>query len=275
MKISWMMLCLSVFPALAAEAAPVPGPILVIGASHESAKTPCVIGKTSTLGCISVGFGKYLSLGQALTRSPLNDGIVLVEAIAGATTFDRPGYIGDTPAEVGWEEQGYVKQWQRALAAATNPITGQVNAKYGVIGIANDCLHDNAFTTPPSQSTQCSAADRDAVVSRYIAVGQQALAAGVTPVYTGYPPLAPAGTDKGVDLALVQATYGFSFVISNADYVDLASRFNTRIAAELPQAINAHVFRRFTHMGDGLHPDRRTALHAAKTLMIAIRRHER
>ncbi len=252
--------------------APLDSPILVIGASMENAKTPCVVGKVNALGCLSIGFGNYLSLGPALTRSRLTNGLVLVEAMAGATTFDRPGFIIPTEerADVGFEEYGFEKQLKRAVAAATDPITNALNARYVVIGIANDCLHSSAFLTPPSQSRQCASTDRNAVVDRYIAAGRQAIAVGLIPVYTGYPPLATGGLNNGVDLELAKSVIGVRFMISRTAYTDLANRYNKRIAAELPGAILVNAYTEFSHIGDGLHPNRRTTERAATLLIRRI-----
>ena len=72
--------------ASAVASAPVDTPILMIGASYENGKTPCVLNKVNVIGCLSVGFGQYLSLSQALSLNPLNAAIVINEAIGGATT---------------------------------------------------------------------------------------------------------------------------------------------------------------------------------------------
>lgn len=258
--------------ASAASAAPVDTPILVIGASYENGKTPCVLNKINVIGCLSVGFGRYLSLSQALSLNALNGAIVLNEAIGGATTFDRPGYIIPTEkqAEIGWEEDGFDKQLQRAILAATNPRTGTVTAEYVVIGVANDCLHSNAFETAPSESAPCTLAELNAVVGRYVAIGRQAAAAGLTPVYTGYPPLADRGDTSGVDWALARPANGFLFTIDAASYGQLVSIYNSRIPAEVPGAILANAWNRFEHIGDGLHPTFDTAQRAALRVMVSI-----
>lgn len=58
-------------------------PLLVIGASWAEGKTPFNNG-IAPLGGTSVGFGSYLSLGQALTRENKLPGYVINEAEAGA-----------------------------------------------------------------------------------------------------------------------------------------------------------------------------------------------
>src|SRR3990167_7312053 len=63
-------------------------PLLVVGASYAEGKTPFNQG-IAPLGGIAVGFGSYLSLGQALTRSAPLPGYVINEGQAGGTTFAR------------------------------------------------------------------------------------------------------------------------------------------------------------------------------------------
>ncbi|MDJ0863568.1 MAG: hypothetical protein QNK18_15930 [Gammaproteobacteria bacterium] len=267
-----LLAAFAVLCAIAVPAASVDTPILMIGASYENGKTPCVVDKVNVIGCLSVGFGQYLSLSQALSLNPWNAAIVINEAIGGATTFDRPGYIIPTEqqAEIGWEEDGFDKQLQRAILAATNPYTGKVTAVYVVIGAANDCLHSNAFETAPSASAPCSLTDINAVIDRYVAIGQRAVAAGLTPVYTGYPPLADPGATSGVDLALAQPVHGFLFTIEAESYGQLVSLFNSRVPAEVPSAIMANAWKRFEHIGDGLHPTVDTARGAASRVMMSI-----
>ena len=64
-------------------------PILVIGASFANGSTPFNDNLEAPLGGIAVGFGSYLSLGDALIRNSTVSGFVINEAQAGATTFDR------------------------------------------------------------------------------------------------------------------------------------------------------------------------------------------
>lgn len=255
-----------------AQADRLTSPLLVVGASFENGKTPCILGETNVLGCISINFGEYLSIGNALARSKKNNGRIFVEAIAGATTFDRPGFLGPfgPQAGVGWEQYGYQKQLDRALAATTNPITGTVNAKFVVVGMANDCLHSHAMSVQPADATPCAVVDLDAVVSRYIAVGQQALAAGVTPVFTGYPPLRTPGSIIGIDLSVSQQAYDLVFVIDDANYTALANLYNQRIAAELPDAILVNAWESIVTIGDGLHPDQASVERATRVIMDAI-----
>ena len=81
----------SALPPAMADNAPVKAsglPLLVIGASYGEGKTPFNNG-LAPLGGISVGFGSYLSVGQALTRAPQLPGYVINEAQGGATTFAR------------------------------------------------------------------------------------------------------------------------------------------------------------------------------------------
>ncbi len=99
MRMGWILLftfCLAWSPAWAAQA--LSPAILVIGASFENAVTPFNDKLEAPLGGISVNAGSYLSLGNALARTPLLDGFIINEAQAGATTFDR---LNCTPGPAG------------------------------------------------------------------------------------------------------------------------------------------------------------------------------
>jgi len=86
--------------AMATPATPRPSslPLLLVGASYAEGKTPFNNG-IAPLGGVAVGLGSYLSVGQALTRTPLLPGFVINEGQAGATTFARPycGELLETP----------------------------------------------------------------------------------------------------------------------------------------------------------------------------------
>jgi len=252
-------------------------PIVVIGGSFENGQTPCVIRKINAVNCLSVNFGDYLSLGQALANSSLSNGKVLVEAIGGATTFDRSGYTIPTEqkADVGWELEGYTRQLHRALLSVTNPFTFELSARYVVIGIANDCLHSNAFETAPSDSTNCSPAELNEAVDRYVTVGQAASEAGLIPVFLEYPPLADLGENNGIDWAVAQVANGFLFTIDDSSYQALSAAHAIRVAAEVPGALVIDAWQRFRHIGDGLHPTEITSKRAARAVLLAILKDEK
>jgi hypothetical protein len=174
--------CLQSLNAAASEPA-----ILVIGASMSEAKVPFNDDMKAPLGGISVALGSYLSLGNALVKDPRLPGYVINEAQAGATTFDRSGCNPGPECVDGW--QGYEKQLQMALARVTIPMVPPIrNARHVVITIANDCLHSDAFGIPQDQTAPCDYAQMNVYIDSLLAVGQQALDAGITPIYDFYPP---------------------------------------------------------------------------------------
>lgn len=235
-------------------------PLLVIGASYAEGKTPFNNG-LAPLGGVSVGLGSYLSVGQALTRNPLLPGYVINEGQAGATTMGRaycaPGANTCGPAT--WD--GYATQLQRALArVAVPPAFNTYNAKYVFIMPPNDCLHADAFGVPQALSQPCSAAQINQVADRLIAVGQQARAAGLTPIYGAMP------SYKQLDLPLFRSLYGLAWVIGEADYTSMRSVTSSRILSEVPGALVLDIWRDFTHIGDGIHPAPETARKAAQII---------
>lgn len=265
----WIGLALSalvVQPVMADALASRPSqwPLLLIGASYAEGKTPFNNG-LAPLGGISVGLGSYLSVGQALTRNPLLPGYVINEGQAGATTFGRsycaPGASSCGPAT--WD--AYAVQLQKALArVAVPPNFTTYNAKYVVVMPPNDCLHADAFGVPQAMTQPCSAAQINQVADRLIAVGNQARAAGLTPVYATMP------TYKQLDLPLFRSLYGLAWVIGEADYSTMRAVTSTRIRAEVPGAIVLDVWRDFVHIGDGIHPTPETARKAANIIAQSL-----
>lgn len=265
----WIGLALSalvVQPVMADALASRPSqwPLLLIGASYAEGKTPFNNG-LAPLGGISVGLGSYLSVGQALTRNPLLPGYVINEGQAGATTFGRsycaPGASSCGPAT--WD--AYAVQLQKALArVAVPPNFTTYNAKYVVVMPPNDCLHADAFGVPQAMTQPCSAAQINQVADRLIAVGNQARAAGLTPVYATMP------TYKQLDLPLFRSLYGLAWVIGEADYSTMRAVTSTRIRAEVPGAVVLDVWRDFVHIGDGIHPTPETARKAANIIAQSL-----
>jgi hypothetical protein len=223
-------------------------PLLIVGASYAEGKTPFNNG-IAPLGGVSVGLGSYLSLGQALTKAPQLPGYVINEAQAGATTFARsacaPGASTCGPA--GWES--YATQLQKALArVGVPPNFTTYNAKYVLIITPNDCLHADAFGIPQATSQPCSLAQLNQVADRLIAVGNQARAAGLTPIFDMMPRY------NQLDLNLFRSLYGLAWVISEADYNTLRNLTSTRIKAEVPGSLVLDIWKDFASIGDGLHP---------------------
>lgn len=235
-------------------------PLLLIGASYAEGKTPFNNG-LAPLGGISVGLGSYLSVGQALTRNTLLPGYVINEGQAGATTMGRsycaPGASTCGPAT--WD--GYAGQLQKALArVAVPPSFNTYNARYVVIMPPNDCLHADAFGVPQSLTQPCTAAQINQVADRLIAVGNQARAAGLTPIYGAMP------TYKQLDLPLFRSLYGLAWVMGETDYTTMRTVTSSRILSEVPGAVVLNIWRDFEHIGDGIHPSPETARRAAQII---------
>jgi hypothetical protein len=239
-------------------------PLLVVGASYAEGKTPFNNG-IAPLGGISVGFGSYLSLGQALTRTNPLPGYVINEAQGGAGTFARPYCAPGAPAcgPAGWES--YQTQFQKALARVAQPPSfNTYNARYVVITMSNDCLHADAFGIPQNQSQPCTAAQMNQTVDRLVALGQDAVAHGLTPIYDVMPRY------EKLDLPLFRSLFGLAWVIGEADYNQLRQLGRTRIGAEVPKAVVVDMWKDFVHMGDGIHPTPETAKRAARIVADEI-----
>lgn len=243
--------------------------ILVIGASLENAVTPFNDALQAPLGGISVNAGSYLSLGNALARSPLLNGFVINEAQAGATTFDHLNCNpGPACGPAGW--QGFSKQFEKALARVTvrNPANpSQVlfyNADYILIGMGNDCLHSDAFGIPQTQSSKCTEADLNAYADRVIAPGKAALSLGITPIYYLMPPY-----DR-LNLPMMASLYGLSWIVNEQEYNALRTLLATRLTNDMPGALIVDAWANYTNIGDGLHPSPKTVEDAAYRISQAI-----
>jgi hypothetical protein len=242
-------------------------PILVIGASYANANLPINDNLEGPLGGIAVDFGSYLSLGNALVRSPLLSGYVINEAQAGATSFDRRACNPTCSDDIGW--QGYDKQFTKALARVNNPFIGEINADYLVITIGNDCLHSDAFGIPQEDSVPCSVTDMNAYVDRLIAVGQRAIDLGLTPIFDAYPEF------DALDFGITQAAFGLQWMISESDYITLREIHLSKIKSALSGAVIVNMWKNFEHRGDGLHPTDETVAMAATKIARKIKRLER
>jgi hypothetical protein len=136
----------------------------------------------------------------------------------------------------------------------------QYNARYVVITAPNDCLHSGAIGVPQAQAQPCTYAQMYAVVDRLIALGNLALSKGITPVYDIYPAY------ERLDLNLFRSQYHVAWVIGAQDYNTLRDLEKNRIRTELPSALVLDIWKDFNHIGDGLHPDFKTATNAARII---------
>lgn len=137
-----------------------------------------------------------------------------------------------------------------------------------MIDVANDCLHGNDRGLPWSQTAPCTPLELVQYVDRLIAVGQEALNNGLTPIYTGIPHWDDAG------LQLFAQLFGFPWVIDEATVNQLRSILIAKLNAELPQAIYVDAWDDFEDLGDGLHPTPEVAEKAAERILDAIAQYE-
>ena len=240
--------------------------LLIIGASYANAVTPFFSDSQAPLGGTAVNYGSYLSLGNALVRERTLSGHVINEAQAGATTFARQGcYPGPTCVAPGWDS--YETQFQKALARVTS--RDGINANYLVIVKGNDCMHPDAFGIEMNLTTECTPQQMNASIDQLIAVGKQAQEKGITPIY-GY---TPAYDD--LELEIFRTNLGWPWIISQSSYNTYHDLYRSRVENEMPDALVVNFWQDFQHLGDGLHPNRKTVTRAAKRIAKAIKRHQR
>ncbi len=241
-------------------------PLLLIGGSYANANTPLDKNLQGPLFGISVDAGDYIDLGAALTRLGAK---VRNEGQAGASTFSRPS-CNPVCGEATWDS--YPTQLQRALLRVAqydqNGLTGY-NAKYVIISIGNDCLHSDSFGIDQNLTSPCTVAEMHEAIDRLIAVGQQVLDLGMTPVYSKLPKA------RNLDLPHFAQSAGLNWAISPDDFDYFGYLYAQRISQELDDAILVNAWKGFRHRGDGLHPDERTTMRAAYRFLRAIHHHQR
>jgi hypothetical protein len=265
--------CLSFSPAIPSFASPVPSitdqPILVIGASYADGRPPFDDSLQAPMGGMAVNFGSYLSEGDALVRQGV---MVVNEAQAGATTFDRDFCLANFCLDMGW--QGYSTQLSKALArvAIRNPANPNellgYNARYVYFSLANDCIHSGAAGVAQAQSAPCSQQEVDEMVDRIVDVAEDAMDAGLVPVFSRY----PAYDD--INLAIIASVSGLTWYANESQWNAIADTFEDRIADELPGAIMVDAWHNMEVLPDGLHPTPRSANKAAKRIREAIEEYE-
>ena len=238
-------------------------PLILVGASFANGNTPLQQDLQGPLQGISVGAGDYVDLGMALTRFGAK---VRNEGQAGATTFSR---ITCNPVCGNATWDSYATQLQRGLRRVTLfDASGPAgyNADYVIVSLGNDCLHSDAFGMDQALTSPCSLAEQNAAIDRLIAIGQDVLDLGMTPVFTKYPQA------RHLDLPLFSQLSGLTWVMTDAQYDAFGAQYASRVRQELPEALLVNAWKHFTHQGDGLHPDEATAMQAAYRLLRAITR---
>ena len=246
-------------------------PILILGASYANGSTPYFSDLKAPLGGFAANFGSYLSLGDALIRSPLTSGHVINEAQGGATSFDRNVCNpGPDCLEFGWE--GLDKQLTKALSRVSLPDPNNpdsfliLNAEYVVIATGNDCLHPDAFGIPMAETSECTIEQMHEVVDNIVAVGNRAANYGLTPIIVPLPPY------EGLDLEAFRIAVGFDWVISESNYNIFKEIYDTRTQTEINNVLFVDAWKDFRAIADGIHPDRRSARKAARRVALAILR---
>ena len=253
-----------------ASAAQAEKPLIVVGASYANATTPFNDNLQAPLGGISIGFGDYLSLGDALVRDRRLSGHVVNEAQAGATSFDRIACNPVCDSSIMW--QGYDKQLTKALArVTTRDLNGDVisiNADYVIVTFTNDCLHSDAFGIPQDEAVPCDTAAINEKVDNLVALGQRVVDLGLTPIF----PIPPQYNQ--LDLPFFRSTFGLNWAADEANYNELLQIRFDRIRSEVPEAVQLKIWNKFAHVGDGIHPDRKSVVKAAKEIAKYIKRQE-
>ncbi|TQF67906.1 SGNH/GDSL hydrolase family protein [Pseudoalteromonas luteoviolacea] len=240
-------------------------PLLLIGASFANASMPYFDNLQSPLGGIAINSGRYLSLGNALIRERRLSGHLINEGQAGATTFDRlTCFPGPTCVGPGWE--GYEKQLTKALSRVKTA-QGDYAAEYIVIIRGNDCNHPDAFGIPMAETSECSIEQMNQYTDTFISVAKRALAAGVIPIFSSPPKY------ENIDWETLRQRFNWPWIVSKENYELFAEIRLNRLQQEVPEALFLDIWRGFTPMDDGLHPDRKTMQRAAKRIAKAIKKH--
>lgn len=247
--------------------------ILLIGSSFANGSTPFDSNLHAPLGGTSVNLGSFLSLGNALVRSRYLAGHVINEAQAGATSFDRVS-CNPGPACTNFSWDGLGRQFTKALARVSVPDANNsgelavLNAKYLVISILNDCLHSDAFGIPMSETQECSVEEMNDAIDNVIDVANRAGDIGLTPIVISMPEY------QKMDLETFRVAAGLSWVISEGNYNLFTDLRDERISAEVPGVILVNAWQKFTPLADGLHPNRKSTINAARKIVKAIYRHK-
>ena len=243
--------------------------LLVIGSSYVNGTTRIDDNGIAALNGLAVGLGSFFSLGDALVRNKKLNGLVVNEAAVGSTTIDRVSCLLYLCLE-GGKMFGYMSQFDNALkrVAIYNPNNfGEIigyNAKYLLIDAPNDCIHSDAFGIPQSVTYFCTDEEINASADRIIEVANKALSLGITPIVTIPPKY------RDLDLSLVQQNLNLYWVVDEYNYNKIRKTYKVRFHDELPNAVVVDIWRKFVHIGDGIHPNRKTVMRAARKLSKII-----
>lgn len=220
---------------------------ILIGASITKGHAQFRYG-TDTAIPFGVNAGSYCDLSCALYRK---DFLVTNMGIGGSAVFDYQ------TALFGFDDviEGFQTQLDRAFIASRLP-NGEINADYGIIIWGNEHIHGLVQADRPTIDSINASTDI------FISLGNQLLAEGVTPVFTKYPAW---GT---MDVSLFEL-FGAPWVINQEEWELLASTYEARITAELPDALLVDAWAGYTTI-DGAHPDEESMMIAATRIEQAI-----
>ena len=244
--------------------------IIIIGSSYANNKTRLDDSNQGSLLGLSVGSGSYFSLGDALIRNTLLNGLVINEANVGSTTFNRFSCLTTQCLPFG-QLLGYEQQFENALkrVAIYSPESPQkiigYNAKFVIISMSNDCIHSDAFGIPQQDTQPCSIGDIYQSIDTIIRVVNKAEDLGLKVIL----PLMPAYKD--LELILIKQGLGFTWVANEEQYNLIASTYKSRLTSELNNAYVVNIWKKFTHRGDGIHPNYKTANRGAKKIARLIK----
>lgn len=245
--------------------------LLIIGSSYANHTTRLDDLHLGSLGGAAVGSGNYLSLGSALIRNRDLNGHVVNEAGVGSTTFDRFSCLQEACLPFGYLT-GYDQQFENTLkrVAIYDPLSPQeivgYNAKVLIISMANDCIHSDAFGIPQQDTSPCTLTEINQTINTIIRVADKAKSLGLEVII----PLMPR--HKDLELDLVKQGLAFNWVANKEQYNLLRSTHKYRLKTELNDVYIINPWKKFTHRGDGIHPDRKTATRAARKIARLIKR---
>lgn len=239
-------------------------PIILIGASFINGKTRVDDTGHSLYNGFAVSSGSYFSLGNALIRENLLNGLVINEANVGSTTFSRYSCSHHECSENGII-LGYERQLTIALMRVFVPNKDIYNADYLIIGLPNDCIHSDSFGIPQIKTKQCTVIDMQRSISSIINISKKARQLGLDVII----PIPPLYND--LDLSIVKYNLNMLWVINEYNYNKYRSLYIKEINDNVPGDVLLNIWKDFNHIGDGIHPDRKTVLQASKHIANYIK----
>lgn len=237
-------------------------PVLLIGASLAKGHAQFKDGLNNVIP-FATGSGSYANLEQALVHE---NHLVTNMAIGGSTVF------GYTTGIFGYTDlvEGYQTQINRALMMTTLydefGAPAGINADFAVIPFGNEHQHGLVH---PGQVGQSTVAQLNAGIDIHVAIGNQLVASGITPIFITYPAWGE------MDFSAFEIAFG-TWTIDQTTYELLADLYETRIAAEVvdengtPSAKLVGCYDGYANIGDGLHPDIQSQLTCVDRIELSV-----